>query len=536
MQTCCVAAPRDMTRLLGLALCAVAVSSLAATPSRPHQAWKLSGNPVGHPTEGFDCGNGTCLLFVGESGFMDSASPLVAHRTSDGGLQWSSSKIKGLHNTNEDRTSRPNLVHSGSNFCVEDTDCGTFGDGPCVSRVACIDQKTGSRSPSPPPTPESVGGAGVEMHELPEADGLLLVYPNNVEPGQQQKARGADDGTAWLARFGPGSATPDYNISFPGLALETYFVVALDDAAMIFAVTAATRPDSHGNRGATCAVMMNADSGATMWNNTLVGDQAYFMALKAWSVVGASGSEVLVQVLQHNATAYDIQTGTAVWTSGALGGILTDDLKAVDDVVLTLKGGGDGDSNVLVAVSTTNGSLVWQYPTASQLDGMGGLEAFLWDFQCSSAAPNNDTALPAAVCWLGFSCTHKGGAGGDADCPALLMPPGCPVCGKAETTCNLAIDAHTGMSVYSLSSGLPDYAGGTKQVLFRLGDAVLLNGKSGTLSAMSVSNGSMLWAVPCSGCARSLLAFESVAPPKGACTAELVELCTAAKAAGTAQW
>lgn len=76
--------------------------------------------------------------------------------------------------------------------------------------------------------------------------------------------------------------------------------------------------------------------------------------------------------------------------------------------------------------------------------------------------------------------------------------------------------------------------GNGKPDLFRLGDIVMLNGKSGTLSGMSVSNGSMLWTIPCSGCADSLLAFESV-EPTGGCDAELVALCAAAKNDGVAQ-
>lgn len=532
-----------MARLIAVGLpllsCAAAAAAATATAAgsdvatvagRPHQAWKLSGNPVG---DRFDCGNGTCLLYVGKSGFMDSAAPLVAHRTSDGGVQWSSPKIRGLHNADENRPSRPDVITTGTSFCVESTDCGAFGDGPCVSRVTCVDQKTGAGAPSPAPTPESVGGAGVEMHELPgAAGGLLLVYPNNAEPGvQQQHWADVDGGTAWIAGFGPGSTTPDYNLTFPGIALKTYSVLALD--ATIFVVTSASAS------GPPCAVMLNADSGATLWNNTLTGDQAQFMALEAWSVVGAAGSELLIQVKQSNATAYDLNNGDELWTTRALKDFSTDGLTVVGDTVLALKDGADGNSNTLVAVSTRDGSLAWQYPTAAQLAGMDSVEAFLWDYQCSlPSAP--DTGISASecnsVCWIGVSCQHKGNGGRDTDCPATLMPPGYPACGKGESPCNLALNAHTGAILYSqpISSGLPQSTGNGKPDLFRLGDIVMLDGKSGTLSAMSVGNGSMLWTIPCSGCAGSLLAFESVAS-KGACDAELVELCAAAKNAGVAQ-
>eukprot|EP01051_Picozoa_sp_SAG22_P006081 SAG22_NODE_385_length_11304_cov_21.304775_11_plen_512_part_00 len=504
-----------MARLLGLtvglAFSTAAGPDAAAALGRPHQVWKLSGDPVGpmneygvdHAAAGFDCGNGTCLLYVGKSGFMDSAAPLVAHRTSDGGG-------------------------------------GPFGGGHCVSRVTCFDQKTGLKAPSPPPTPESVGGAGVKMHELSGSGGLLLVYPNNVEPvvAQQQLLReGGDGGMAWLAHFGAGSTTPDYNLTFPGIALETYSV--LDTG--IFAVTASTKPDNHGNRDATCAVMLSADSGETVWNNTLTGAHAYFMALKAWRIVGAAGSELLIQVMQSNATAYNLKTGEEVWTSNAFNDFLaTDGLTVVGDTVLTLKDL-DGNSNVLKAVSVKTGSIAWQYPTAAQLAGMGNLEAFLWDYQCSLPSAPDTTATATAVCWIGFSCQNHGNGGKDADCPAALMPNGSPICGKGEVVCNLALDVGTGTAMYSqpISSGLPNSNGKSGKQhggLFRLGDIVLLNGNFGTLSAMSVSNGSMLWTVPCSGCADSLLAFESAGPPEGACNAELVELCAAAKAAGVAQW
>lgn len=529
---------------LGLPLlsCAAVATATAAGPGsaimagRPHQAWKLSGNPV---DDRFDCGNGTCLLYVGKSGFMDSAAPLVAHRTSDGGVQWSSPKIRGLHNANENRPSRPNVVTTGTSFCVECTDCGAFDDGPCVSRVTCIDQKSGAEAPSPAPTPESVGGAGVEMHELPRsAGGLLLVYPNNAEPGvQQQQWTEADGGMAWIARFEPGSTTPDYNLTFPSIALKTYSVLAHD--ATIFAVTSTT------TWGPPCAVMLDADSGATVWNNTLTDEQAQFMALEAWSVVG---SELLIQVLQNNATAYDLKSGEEMWTTSALKDFATDSLTVVGDTVLALNDGDDGNSNTLVAVSTKDGSLAWQYPTVAQLAGMNAVEAFLWDYQCSlhSARDTSAEVLKVSgvgsesnsnsVCWIGFNCQHKGNGGRDADCPATLMPPGYPACGKGESPCNLALNARTGAILYSQSivSGLPQSMGDGKPDLFRLGDIVMLNGKSGTLSGMSVSNGSMLWTIPCSGCADSLLAFESVAP-KGACDAELVALCAAARNDGVAQ-
>ena len=372
------------------------------------------------------------------------------------------------------------------------------------------------------------------MHELTgPTGGLLLVYPNNVEPGVQQQHRAeVDGGVAWLARLGAGSTTPDYNLTLPGIALKIYFVLALD--AAIFAVTTSTSTWS-----TPCAVMLDANSGATVWNNTLTGDHAQFMALKAWSVVGAPGSELLIQAMQSNATAYDLKSGAEIWTTNALNDFISDGLTVAGDTVLALKDGGDGNSNTLVAVSTKDGSLAWQYPTAVQLAGMGAVEVFLWDYQCSLPSPPNtgiSNSGGTSVCWIGFSCQHTGNGGRDVDCPATLMPPGYPVCGKAESTCNLALNAHTGAILYSqpISSGLPTSMGNGKADLFRLGDIVMLNGKSGTLSGMSVSNGSMLWTVPCSSCANSLLAFEYVAP-KGACDAELVELCAAAKSAGAAQ-
>ena len=233
--------------------------------------------------------------------------------------------------------------------------------------------------------------AGIELHELTDGGGLLLVAPNNVDPGQQH-IRGSDvaDGSApWLARFTAGSKTPEYNRTFPRQALEVFFTVGSLPAAPlggVFAVTANTQAD-HGRRGTVSAVMLCGGTGTTLWNITLDAYQTSYMSLKSWSIVGAPGSQLLLQVTRGNGTAFDLQTGKAEWSSDTLSfSSSSTDLKQAGaaESLLALVDGSDGNSNTLTAVSLKDGKDIWQFPTVTQLQQMGpGTEAFIWETQCS---------------------------------------------------------------------------------------------------------------------------------------------------------
>lgn len=412
----------------------------------PHQTWKLGGNPL---SKKFDCGNGGCLLFEDDP----VSGRVQAHRISDGGVQWQSAIITGLAGNSGSQHPIPNVVASGTTFCFSQTTCpDDSGSSPCLAHVTCIDQKSGARILAPPATVENVGGAGVQMHGLPNGGGLLLVGPNNAEPGEQQTPNAAPQ--AWLARFaatgGNNNGTqPTYNLTFPGQAFDACLAVGAFPAAPVggaFVVIA----DSRSAHGAAVsdppmfAVMLDAGSGATIWNLTVSYEEE-----SAWALVDrADGAQLLLR--RGDGTAYDAQTGKALWSSKNLvGGFNT----VVGNAALSTEVTGVGNSNLLHATSLTDGQAAWQYPTAAQLQHMEQKEVYIGGIQCSTEESSAD------VCFLSFTCS-KAPPPPAPPCPGVDMLQFCMHCypGPAVGACDDQFGSPyycCGPHVYPASGGAP---------------------------------------------------------------------------------
>ena len=523
-----------MALLALLAACrACTAQQQHAGPAGPHQTWKLRGNPL---SKSFDCGNGTaeCLLFEDDP----VTGCVQAHRVSDGGVQWQSTRITGLAGVSATQHPFPNVIASGTHFCFSQTTCpDDSGSSPCLSHVTCIDQKSGARTLAPPSTVENVGGEVVQMHGLPNSGGLLLVAPNNAEPGEQQTSTAAPQ--AWLARFattgGNNGTQPTYNLTYPGQAFDVCLAVGALPAAPlggVFVVIADSRSSARerergrerrdNTHGAVSdppmfAVMLDAGSGATIWNLTVGYEED-----SQWALVGlADGARLLLR--GGDGTAYDLQTGKVLWSSKHLAdGFDT----VVGDTVLATAVTGVGNSNTVYVISLTDGQVAWQFPTAAQLQHMEQKEAYIGGIQCSTEEHS------ASVCFLSFTCSkappppappcpgvdmlqfcmhcYPGPAVGACDdqygpyyccgphvypasggapcsgckggyhpcnqsscvgrssfggqnkatdffqnCPSALLPAGAAACGTAGAPCRITLDATTGATLRAQSEGLP---------------------------------------------------------------------------------
>ena len=425
------------------------------TAGQPHLTWRQAGNPL---SKAFDCGNETaeCLLFEDDP----VSGRVQARRVSDGGVQWQSATIEGLAGNSASQHPYPDVVASSTNFCFSQTTCpDDSGSSTCLAHVTCIDQKSGARTLAPPSTVENVGGSSVQMHGLPNSGGLLLVASNNAEPGEQQTPAAAwSPPQAWLARFattgGSNSGTqptyqPTYNLTFPDRAFHSCLTVGAFPAAPlggVFVVIA----DSHSTHGAVSdppvfAVMLDAGSGATIWNLTVtgIGDMA------EWVLVGLEdGSQLLLR--GGDGAAFDPQTGKVIWSSKSLvGGFDT----VLGDTVLATAVTGVGNSNRLNVISLTDGQVAWQFPTAAQLQHMEQKEVFTEGIQCS--IEGNSTG----VCFLSFTCSNAPPPPAPP-CPGVDMLQFCMHCypGPAVGACD---DQYAGPyyccgpHVYPASGGAP---------------------------------------------------------------------------------
>ena len=277
--------------------------------------------------------------------------------------------------------------------------------------------------------------------------------PNTAEPGELQTSAAAPQ--AWLARFAAGgndsgTAQPTYNRTFPGQAFEECLTVGAFPAAPlggVFVVIANT------------AVMLDAESGTTIWSLTLTGTgySAGSMEGSEWALVGlADGAQLLLR--GGDGTAYDFQTGKVLWSSKSLvGGFDTAAAAGLVDTVLTTAVTGEGNSNMLKAISLTDGQLSWQFPTAAQLQHMEHKEVFTGGIQCSTEG--NSTG----ACFLSFTCS-KAPPPPAPPCPGVDMLFFCEHCypGPAVGACDDKLGQYycCGPHVYPASGGAP--CGGCK--------------------------------------------------------------------------
>ena len=253
---------------------------------------------------------------------------------------------------------------------------------------------------------------------------------------------------------------------------------------------------------------------------------------------------MLLHVGQRNGTAFDVTTGAAVWATSyvndfAGANFYDTNLIVNAGMLLTTKDGADGNSNTLIAMSLTDGSLVWQFPAAGSSPPT--IEAFVGGFQCSFG--DDTSASSSNVCFLSYGCQKTGPSGSQVNCPRGLAPPfaGAKPCGggKFSPSCTLAVNALTGKPLYvpQGESTPPFDRGGMDAKMVRVGTNVLFDGSKGVseLISMDTRTGNVSWSVPCSGCAEGLLVYEAKGPNPSACDATLQGLCATAKAQGVAK-
>jgi hypothetical protein len=406
--------------------------------------------------------------------------------------------------------------------------------------------------------PETVGGDEIEITAVGEdsAAGFLLIRANDADPGssvdidvEAHFTDGTNLGpttdatdaelTAWISRVESATGKVVFNRTFvPHAAVKTSLALA-DGGLFVVAGRGPnaprldnpeTNPES-GMESMDTAAVIDLETGISRWNITIgpAGYEPYGQA--GWSVVGPPTSQTLLHVTRANATAIDLKTGEALWTSDALAQFELEDSAAStwsETVVVNTVDGADGNSNTLYAVSLIDGTTLWQFPPKGA-EMQGGIEAFIWTTQCTFDPPSNSNhrsapTAPSGVCFLDYSC-QKISSGNSVQCPASLKIAKAPSCGSdRDISCRPALDLATGKGLYTVTvKGIPDGTGSAKP-LFRFGDAVIFDGStdadasSSALISMTAHTGKVEWTRPCNGCAKGIRAFSSTAQ---GCTATL---------------